>query len=237
MRIVTPGTLTDSDLLPEKSERPLLALCTASAQRRQRHRRPGLAVDGQRRVDADGIRRRCQTAGRRAAAGTGTHRTGRNAGAPTTGEHVPSAAARPRPRACRTGISTSAAAHKALLEQLGVATLAGFGADDLGAALGRGRRAAALCRSHAGQAACSTCAALAVESEQRIHRPGCRHPPQPGIDRNHARRGCVIASPTLFSLLDHCRTAMGSRLLRHWLHHARRDQRVARARHAAIAML
>ncbi|MEN3293068.1 MAG: mismatch repair protein MutS, partial [Burkholderiales bacterium] len=27
-RIVTPGTLTDSDLLPEKSERPLLALCT-----------------------------------------------------------------------------------------------------------------------------------------------------------------------------------------------------------------
>jgi DNA mismatch repair protein MutS len=27
-RVVTPGTLTDSDLLPEKSERPLLALCT-----------------------------------------------------------------------------------------------------------------------------------------------------------------------------------------------------------------
>ncbi|MBR7784562.1 DNA mismatch repair protein MutS, partial [Undibacterium sp. LFS511W] len=27
MRVVTPGTLTDTDLLPEKSERPLLALC------------------------------------------------------------------------------------------------------------------------------------------------------------------------------------------------------------------
>jgi DNA mismatch repair protein MutS len=27
MRVVTPGTLTDSDLLPEKAERPLLALC------------------------------------------------------------------------------------------------------------------------------------------------------------------------------------------------------------------
>src|SRR5213079_2012194 len=26
-RVVTPGTLSDSDLLPEKSERPLLALC------------------------------------------------------------------------------------------------------------------------------------------------------------------------------------------------------------------
>jgi len=44
-------------------------------------------------------------------------------------------------------------------------------------------------------------------------------------------------SPTLFSLLDHCRTAMGSRLLRHWLHHARRDQAVARARHDAIKAL
>jgi DNA mismatch repair protein MutS len=44
-------------------------------------------------------------------------------------------------------------------------------------------------------------------------------------------------SPTLFSLLDHCRTAMGSRLLRHWLHHARRDQNVARSRHQAIAAL
>ena len=27
MRVITPGTLTDTDLLPEKSERPLLALC------------------------------------------------------------------------------------------------------------------------------------------------------------------------------------------------------------------
>jgi DNA mismatch repair protein MutS len=27
MRIITPGTLTDTDLLPEKSERPLLSLC------------------------------------------------------------------------------------------------------------------------------------------------------------------------------------------------------------------
>jgi len=30
MRVVTPGTLTDSDLLPEKSERPLLALYTVT---------------------------------------------------------------------------------------------------------------------------------------------------------------------------------------------------------------
>src|SRR5690606_34778999 len=41
----------------------------------------------------------------------------------------------------------------------------------------------------------------------------------------------------LFSLLDHCRTSMGSRLLRHWLHHAQRDQSIARLRHAAIQAL
>ncbi|RLM50075.1 DNA mismatch repair protein MutS, partial [Halobellus sp. Atlit-31R] len=30
VRVVTPGTLTDSDLLPEKAERPLLAMCMLS---------------------------------------------------------------------------------------------------------------------------------------------------------------------------------------------------------------
>ena len=33
-------------------------------------------------------------------------------------------------------------------------------------------------------------------------------------------------APTLFSLLDECATGMGSRLLRHWLHHPLRDQQV-----------
>lgn len=44
-------------------------------------------------------------------------------------------------------------------------------------------------------------------------------------------------SPTLFSELDHCRTSMGARLLRHWIHHASRNQSVARARHATITAL
>jgi DNA mismatch repair protein MutS len=42
---------------------------------------------------------------------------------------------------------------------------------------------------------------------------------------------------TLFRLLDHCETAMGSRRLRHWLHHPLRDAAVARERHRAIASL
>jgi len=44
-------------------------------------------------------------------------------------------------------------------------------------------------------------------------------------------------APTLFSELDNCRTAMGSRLLRHWLHHPLRDRRKLALRLAAIRAL
>lgn len=41
-------------------------------------------------------------------------------------------------------------------------------------------------------------------------------------------------SPTLFSLLDHCVTPMGSRLLRRWLHHPLRDNTSVRQRQATV---
>src|SRR6185369_12979290 len=44
-------------------------------------------------------------------------------------------------------------------------------------------------------------------------------------------------APTLFSLLDECATGMGSRLLRHWLHHPLRDQAILVSRHEAIEAL
>jgi DNA mismatch repair protein MutS len=44
-------------------------------------------------------------------------------------------------------------------------------------------------------------------------------------------------APTLFSLLDHCATGMGSRLLRHWLHHPLRSQPKILQRQNAIAAL
>ena len=44
-------------------------------------------------------------------------------------------------------------------------------------------------------------------------------------------------SPTLFSCLDQCRTSMGSRLLRHWLHHPLRDTAAIRARLEAVEAL
>src|SRR6185436_14404020 len=44
-------------------------------------------------------------------------------------------------------------------------------------------------------------------------------------------------SPTLFSILDCCATSMGSRRLRHWLHHPLRDTARLRERQAVIAAL
>src|SRR5256885_1963548 len=48
---------------------------------------------------------------------------------------------------------------------------------------------------------------------------------------------CGEPAPTLFSLLDECATGMGSRLLRHWLHHPLRDQAAVGVRHEAVAAL
>jgi DNA mismatch repair protein MutS len=45
------------------------------------------------------------------------------------------------------------------------------------------------------------------------------------------------ASPTLYSLLNTTQTAMGARLLRHWLHHPLRDSGLVQKRHQAVAEL
>jgi DNA mismatch repair protein MutS len=45
------------------------------------------------------------------------------------------------------------------------------------------------------------------------------------------------ASPTLYSLLNTTQTAMGARLLRYWLHHPLRDSNVVLARHQAVTAL
>ncbi len=44
-------------------------------------------------------------------------------------------------------------------------------------------------------------------------------------------------SPTLFSLLNTTQTAMGARLLRHWLHHPLRDTQLVAKRHEAVSAL
>jgi DNA mismatch repair protein MutS len=230
VRVVTPGTLTDADLLPEKAERPLLALCTIS---QRKVVTTGLAwmslASGALKLmefsgdAATAAARLAQELERIAPAEIlrGDHGAGlfeECAGAHT--QHVPE------------WHFDVAKGHGALLEQLGVATLTGFGADGLGAAFGAAGALLRYALATQGRGLRHV-KSLTVESENEFI--GLDAATRRNLELTETIRG--QESPTLFSLLDHCRTAMGSRLLRHWLHHARRDQAVARARHEAIEAL
>src|SRR5450830_168677 len=235
VRVITPGTLTDSDLLPEKSDRPLLAVCVSS--NKQRKHTVGLAwlslasgalkmmefsVDTQvlevrLKQELERISPAETLIGESQEASYATILTGKPTTVPDWHFDQPSG-------------------EKALLDQLSVATLNGFGAEGMSAAIGAGGALLRYAQSTQGKGL-QHVRALTVESENEFI----------GLDAS-TRRNLELTetiraqdanafAPTLFSLLDHCRTAMGSRLLRHWLHHARRDQKIAKARHAAINAL
>src|SRR5258708_6916280 len=64
-------------------------------------------------------------------------------------------------------------------------------------------------------------------------------PARPRAKRSPLSRPSPPRAParTLFSLLDECATGMGSRLMRHWLHHPLRDRETLKHRHEAVACL
>ena len=234
VRVITPGTLTDSDLLPEKSERPLLALCTVP------HRKTvtaGLAwlsmASGALKlmefsIDAKSFDARLRQELERI----------------TPAEILIADDTESIEHQFATGKFTAVPqwhfdaehAKKALLEQLAVATLSGFGADGLSAAIGAAGALLRYAQSTQGKGL-QHVRTLAVESENEFI--GLDAATRRNLELTETIRGQEgsSASPTLFSQLDHCRTSMGSRLLRHWLHHAKRNQAVAKARHAAINAL
>ncbi len=119
--------------------------------------------------------------------------------------------------------------RRRLLEQLGTASLAGFGAEDLEPAIAACGALLEYAKKTQGQA-------LAHVSSLRAERAGEYLRMDADTRRNleitETLRG--ETEPTLFSLLDECVTGMGSRLLRHWLHHPLRDQAVLVSRHEAV---
>ncbi|AKU24372.1 DNA mismatch repair protein MutS [Massilia sp. NR 4-1] len=229
MRVVTPGTLTDSDLLPEKSERPLLAMCLIANRKVYTAGLAWLSL-------ASGSLRLMEFSGEQRAV---TARIQQE-----LERIVPAEILRgdngelfEDSTLCHVNRVPDwhfdvVHGHKALLDQLGVATLTGFGADGLGAAFGSAGALLRYAQSTQGRGL-QHVRSLACETESEFI--GLDSATRRNLELTETIRG--QESPTLFSLLDHCRTPMGSRLLRHWLHHARRAQSVARARHDAIAAL
>jgi len=123
-------------------------------------------------------------------------------------------------------------ARRLLCEQFQVASLAGFGAEGLKPAI-----AAAGALLQYAQATQSGklphLRALTVELEGAYL--GLDLATRRNLELTETLRG--QPSPTLFSLLDHCVTSMGSRLLRHTLHHPLREREIPAARHGAVEAL
>jgi len=123
-------------------------------------------------------------------------------------------------------------ARRLLCEQFQVASLAGFGAEGLKPAI-----AAAGALLQYAQATQSGklphLRALTVELEGAYL--GLDLATRRNLELTETLRG--QPSPTLFSLLDHCVTSMGSRLLRHALHHPLREREIPAARHGAVEAL
>ncbi len=224
VRVVTPGTVTDTELLAEREDTRLLAvsqqggtwglawLALASGQL-------GLTECTERELSAWLARL-------------------------SPAEVLVSAEtdAQKRPIALRACVAPvigrpgwqfdRALGERKLREQLRVAHLAGFNAQDLGVA----HAAASALLSYAEHTqgrALSHINTLTVErASDLLELPPATHR---NLELTQTLRG--ETAPTLLSLLDTCRTGMGSRTLRHWLTHPLRDRGVARARHGAIAAL
>jgi DNA mismatch repair protein MutS len=122
--------------------------------------------------------------------------------------------------------------ERKLCEQLRVAHLAGYSAQSL--TLAHAAAAALLGFAQATQSqALAHVQTLEVESaSDLIDLPPATHR---NLELTLTLRGQT--QPTLLWLLDSCRTGMGSRALRHWLAHPRRARDEAAARHDAIGQL
>ena len=232
MRVITPGTLSDSDLLPEKSEQALLAVYSTTQRKTVTIGLAWLSMASgalklmEFSTDAENADTRLK------------HELERIAPAeillPGQVNDLFNEFAYAKNTTVPDWHFDITHGTKALYEQLNVATLTGFGAENLSAAIGAAGALLRYAQSTQGKNL-QHVRTLTVETENEFI--GLDAATRRNLELTETIRGQDVNSGTLFSLLDHCRTAMGSRLLRHWLHHARRDQSVAHARHAAINAL
>ncbi|MBS1156674.1 MAG: mismatch repair protein MutS [Proteobacteria bacterium] len=125
-----------------------------------------------------------------------------------------------------------AAAARNLTRHFGTHDLAGFGVEDNLLAIGPAGALLEYVRSTQG-GALPQLAGLRVEHHSQFIELDAAT--RRNLELTETIRG--EAAPTLFSLLDHCATGMGSRLLANWLHHPLRQHARILERQSAIAAL
>ncbi|NHK97606.1 DNA mismatch repair protein MutS [Rubrivivax benzoatilyticus] len=221
VRVVTPGTVTDSELLAERADTLLLAV------HRQRNTW-GLAWLGLASGELG-----LTECSERELAGWLARLQPAELLHDGSGELPAALAQAPCARTARPAWQfESALGERKLREQLQVATLAGFGAQELKVAHAAAAALLSFAEHTQGRALAHLRSVAVPRSSELIELPPATHR---NLELVQTLRG--EDSPTLLSLLDTCRTGMGSRRLRHWLTHPQRDRSEARARHEAIACL
>ena len=121
------------------------------------------------------------------------------------------------------------AGRKKLLAQLGAASLSGYGCEDMTLAVGACGALLDYARKTQGQALAHVAAVVAERSGEYLRLDAAT---RRNLELTETLRG--EPAPTLFSVLDECATGMGSRLLRHWLHHPLRDREALVQRHEVL---
>jgi DNA mismatch repair protein MutS len=228
VRVVTPGTVTDTELLAEREDTRLLAIAQTGPAGSATYGLAWLALaSGQLGLTECSERELAAWLARLAPAEI-------LVSAETEADRRPPALrAAGAPLTNRPGWQFDRAlGERKLREQLRVAHLAGFNAQDLHVA----HAAAAALLSYAEH---TQGRALAHINSLSVERASALLELPPATHRNleltETLRG--ETSPTLLSLLDTCRTGMGSRLLRHWLTHPLRERGAARERQGAMGVL
>ncbi|WP_018152339.1 DNA mismatch repair protein MutS [Leeia oryzae] len=220
MRVVTPGTLTDAALLDDKKDNLLLAVLPLKG-------KLGLAWL--------------------------SLASGRFSLLETRIDHLLSELERLRPAEIlmpedldisllqQTGAPTKRlpvwhfdekAAHRQLCKHFGTQDLAGYGAEELTLSVGAAGALLQYARSTQGSELPHV-QGLNVETRgQYVELDAAT---RRNLELTETIRG--EPAPTLASIMDSCVTSMGSRLLRHWLHHPLRDRQKLAHRHLAIEAL
>jgi len=126
----------------------------------------------------------------------------------------------------------SALGERKLCALLKVASLQGFNAQDLPVAQAAAAALLSFAEHTQGQALAHVATLDVARASSLIDLPPATHR---NLELTETLRG--EKAPTLLSVLDSCKSGMGSRLLRHWLTHPPRGRAAASARHDAIAAL
>ncbi len=220
VRVVTPGTVTDTELLADKSDAVLLAVS-------KQGRHIGLAwlalTSGELGMTE------CPEAGLSAWLARLSP-----AEVLVDREHVPAALTGARLKITHRPAwqFDTALGSRKLCEQLRVASLAGFNAQDLRAAQAAAAALLSFAEHTQGQALAHVRTLEVQRASDLLDLPPTTHR---NLELTQTLRG--EDAPTLLSLLDTCCTGMGSRVLRHWLTHPERERRAASQRHDAIDAL